>query len=126
MSCDLIAMSCWLVSLYECACREPLFNARLNDEELVAMLLGYKPLPWEANPAHISQHVHSQAAGHLVRHLLRYCPLLSCAVLAWRSLRSLLTHAFALPWKQQVSVELSFICICLYLRQQISAELCHA
>ena len=52
-------------------CREPLFNSRVSDEELLGMLLGYKPLPWEGNPAHISQHVHSQAAGHLVRHLLR-------------------------------------------------------
>lgn len=36
------------------------------------MLLGYKPLPWEANPAMISQHVHSPAAGRLIRHLLQY------------------------------------------------------
>ena len=36
------------------------------------MLLGYKALPWESNPAYLSQHVHSHAAGHLVRHLLRY------------------------------------------------------
>lgn len=35
------------------------------------MLLGYKPLPWEANPAYLSQRVHSHAAAHLVRHLLR-------------------------------------------------------
>ena len=39
------------------------------------MLLGYKPLPWEANPAMISQHVHSHAAGRLVRHLLQYVTL---------------------------------------------------
>ena len=41
------------------------------------MLLGYKPLPWEANPAMISQHVHSPAAGRLIRHLLQYV-LCSC------------------------------------------------
>lgn len=52
-------------------CREALWNGRQSDEELVAMLLGYKPLPWEANPAYLSQRVHSHAAAHLVRHLLR-------------------------------------------------------
>lgn len=56
-------------------CREPLFHAKFSEEELVAMLLGYKPLPWEANPAMISQHVHSHAAGRLVRHLLQYATL---------------------------------------------------
>lgn len=47
------------------------------------MLLGYKPLPWEANPAMISQHVHSPAAGRLIRHLLQYvlCLLTACYVL---------------------------------------------
>ncbi len=60
-------------------CREPLWNGRHSDEELVGMLLGYKPLPWEANPAHLSQHVHSHAAGHLVRHLLRFVAIpVSC------------------------------------------------
>lgn len=53
-------------------CREPLWNGRQSDEEVVGMLLGYKPLPWEGNPAHLSQHVHSHAAAQLVRHLLRY------------------------------------------------------
>lgn len=57
-------------------CREALWNGKQSDEDLVAMLLGYKPLPWEANPAYLSQRVHSHAAAHLVRHLLR-CPYLS-------------------------------------------------
>ena len=53
-------------------CREALFHPKYSEQELVAMLLGYKPLPWEANPAMISQHVHSPAAGRLIRHLLQY------------------------------------------------------
>lgn len=35
------------------------------------MVLGYRPLPWETNPALISQHVTSHAAARLIRHLLR-------------------------------------------------------
>lgn len=62
------------VLAYEMFAGEPLFQSRCSEEEVVAMLLGYKPLPWEANPAMISQHVHSHAAGRLVRHLLRRNP----------------------------------------------------
>jgi hypothetical protein len=64
-------------------CREALFQPRYSEAELVAMLLGYKPLPWEANPAMISQHVHSPAAGRLIRHLLQYvlCSYFDCLVL---------------------------------------------
>ena len=53
------------------ACREPLFPARYRDEDLVAMLLGYKPLPWEANPNLLFQVIHSATACRLIRHLLR-------------------------------------------------------
>ena len=56
---------------YACVCREPLFNPRYTDEEVIAMVLGYRPLPWETNPALISQHVTSHAAARLIRHLLR-------------------------------------------------------
>lgn len=52
-------------------CREPLFPARYRDEDLVAMLLGYKPLPWEANPNLLFQVIHSATACRLIRHLLR-------------------------------------------------------
>ncbi|KAL0020940.1 hypothetical protein WJX79_002678 [Trebouxia sp. C0005] len=62
------------VLAYEMFAGEALFHPRYSEQELVAMLLGYKPLPWEANPAMISQHVHSPAAGRLIRHLLQRDP----------------------------------------------------
>ena len=36
------------------------------------MLLGYKPLPWEANPNLLFQVIHSATACRLIRHLLRW------------------------------------------------------
>ncbi|KAL0035895.1 hypothetical protein WJX77_006910 [Trebouxia sp. C0004] len=62
------------VLAYEMFAGEALFQPKYSEQEVVAMLLGYKPLPWEANPAMISQHVHSPAAGHLIRHLLQRDP----------------------------------------------------
>ena len=52
-------------------CREPLLGAKYTDEDLVAMLLGYQPLPWEANPNMMFQAVHSSPACRVIRHLLR-------------------------------------------------------
>ena len=52
-------------------CREPLFPARYRDEDLVAMLLGYKPLPCAANPNPLFHVIHSPTPCRLIRHLLR-------------------------------------------------------